>query len=190
MTFTGVDQGVPLGAFAGANGNSGTASVNVSSASGELVFDTVDHYNSLTVGANQTQRWKTGSASTYSGGSTEPGAATVTMSWTAGSNTWAIGAVPIKPAALPCPPVATAATDILPYSFSANWNASPGATGYRLDVATDSGFTSFVTGYNNLDVGNVLTYSVNLNLSPNTPYYYRVRAYNGDGPAETRTPSA
>ncbi len=181
MTFTGVDQSVPLGTFAGANGTSAAPSVNVSSASGELVFDTVNHYWPLTVGANQTQRWNTGSGSIYGGGSSEPGAATVTMSWTAsGSDTWAIGAVPIKPAALACPPVATAATNILPYSFSANWNASSVATGYQLDVATDSGFTSFVTGYNNLDVGNVLTYSVS-SLAPSTTYYYRVRAYNGNG---------
>ena len=38
-----------------------------------------------------------------------------------------------------------------------------------------------MTGYNDLDVSNVVTYPVNLNLSPNTPYYYRVRAYNGGG---------
>ncbi len=182
MTFTGVDQSVPLGTFAGANGTSAAPSVNVSSASGELVFDTVNHYWPLTVGANQTQRWNTGSGSIYGGGSSEPGAATVTMSWTAsGSDTWAIGAVPIKPAALACPPVATAATNILPYSFSANWNASSVATGYQLDVATDSGFSSFVTGFNNLDVGNVLTYSVSSNIAPNTTYYYRVRAYNANG---------
>jgi hypothetical protein len=81
----------------------------------------------------------------------------------------------------PAAPVATAATSVQSASFSANWNTSTGATGYRLDVATDSGFTSFVSGYNNLDVGNVLTYSVNTNISANTTYYYRVRAYNGSG---------
>ena len=82
---------------------------------------------------------------------------------------------------VPTAPVATAATDIQATSFSANWNASTGATGYRLDVATDSGFTSFVNGYNDLDVSNVLTYSVSSNISPGTTYYYRVRAYNGNG---------
>jgi hypothetical protein len=61
----------------------------------------------------------------------------------------------LRPQVPPNAPVATAATNIQTTSFSANWNASTGATGYRLDVATDSGFTSFVTGYNNLDVGNV-----------------------------------
>jgi hypothetical protein len=99
MTFTGVDQSVPLGAFASATGSSSTPSVNVSSASGELVFDTVNHYwGPLTADASQTQRWSTSSADITGGGSTKPGAATTTMSWTAtGSNTWAIGAVPIRP---------------------------------------------------------------------------------------------
>ncbi len=75
------------------------------------------------------------------------------------------------------PPIATAATDITKISFSANWNASVGATGYRLDVATDAGFSSFVTGFNNLDVGNVTTYSVASGLVSGKAYYYRVRAY-------------
>ena len=34
----------------------------------------------------------------------------------------------------------------------------------------------FISGYNDLDVGNVTTYPVNTNLAPNTTYYYRVRA--------------
>ena len=66
-------------------------------------------------------------------------------------------------------------------NFSANWNASTGATGYYLDVSIDTNFGSFVTGYNNLNVGNVLTYSVNANIKAGTTYYYRVRAYNAGG---------
>ena len=82
---------------------------------------------------------------------------------------------------LPSTPVATSSTMVHQTSFTSNWNSTTGATGYRLDVATDNGFTNFVTGYNNLDVSNVTTYSVNSNLSANTTYYYRVRAYNGTG---------
>lgn len=75
------------------------------------------------------------------------------------------------------PPTATAATDITKISFTAHWNASVGATGYRLDVAADSGFVSFVTGYNDLDVGNVTAYSVASGLISGKTYFYRVRAY-------------
>lgn len=74
-------------------------------------------------------------------------------------------------------PVATAATSITASSFSANWNSVTSVTGYYLDVATDIGFTSFVTGYNNKNVGNVVTYSI-ADLSGGTTYYYRIRAYS------------
>jgi phosphodiesterase/alkaline phosphatase D-like protein len=65
-------------------------------------------------------------------------------------------------------------------SFTANWNSLGVAAGYRLDVATDPGFVNYVPGYQNLDVGNVTNRNVS-GLTPNTNYYYRVRAYNGNG---------
>ena len=83
-------------------------------------------------------------------------------------------------------PVANSATDITTSSFSANWSAVSGATKYYLDVATNSTFTSFVTGYNNLDVGNVTTYSVT-GLSPGVTYYYRVRSYDGSSSSNSNT---
>lgn len=43
-------------------------------------------------------------------------------------------------------PVATTATSVTTTSFIANWNAVPGATGYRLDVATNSAFSIPGTG--------------------------------------------
>jgi large repetitive protein len=82
---------------------------------------------------------------------------------------------------IPSVPVSIAATNPAQTSFSANWNAVSGVTGYRLDVSTSNTFTSFVTGYNNLDVSNVTTYSVNTNLTAGTTYYYRVRGYNANG---------
>ncbi len=104
MTFTGVHQTTPLGTFASASAptSAGPATVNVSSATNELVFDTVacESCTSLTVGGAQTQRWNlvVENGQTRGAGSTEPGAATVTMSWTLGSiDHWAIGAIPVKP---------------------------------------------------------------------------------------------
>ena len=51
-------------------------------------------------------------------------------------------------------PTAQAATSIGTSSFQANWSAASGATSYRLDVATASGFGggTLVAGYNDLTV--------------------------------------
>ncbi|HEX7830537.1 MAG TPA: IPT/TIG domain-containing protein, partial [Thermoanaerobaculia bacterium] len=62
----------------------------------------------------------------------------------------------------------------------ANWGSSAGANGYRLDVSPNSSFSSFISGYNNLDVGNTQSQTVS-GLSAATTYFYRVRAYNGSG---------
>ncbi|NTV51705.1 MAG: T9SS type A sorting domain-containing protein [Candidatus Firestonebacteria bacterium] len=77
------------------------------------------------------------------------------------------------------PPVADPAGTITLTSFNANWESVPGATGYLLDVATNAAFTTWVTGYRDLDVGNVLTYPVN-GLTTGATYYYRVRGTNGN----------
>ena len=65
-------------------------------------------------------------------------------------------------------------------SFLANWESTPGATGYRIDVATDPSFEICVAGYRNLDVGNVTTRIVT-HLQPSTTYYYRTRSYGAYG---------
>jgi Fibronectin type III domain len=84
------------------------------------------------------------------------------------------------PAPTPAAPRALKATNVTATSFTANWQGVSGATGYRLDVATDSSFTNFVPGYQDLDVGNVTTKNVT-GLAARTIYYYRVRAYNSNG---------
>ena len=80
----------------------------------------------------------------------------------------------------PAAPADQAATVVTTTSFQANWSASAGATTYELDVANDSGFTSILGGYNDLDTGNVILKSVT-GLTPGNTYYYRVRAKNGVG---------
>ena len=94
-------------------GSWGTAlSVPVSSATGQLVVDTVGIRQTpsgdatLTVGAGQTQRYNLasgtgGNDNVVGAGSEEAGAASVTMSWTAassiGARPWAMVAAPLKP---------------------------------------------------------------------------------------------
>jgi len=111
VSYTGVDQTTPFGTFASASGTSTAPSVAVTSASGEVVMDVVaanGDSDGATVGTGQTQRWNdftgTGGGDIHGAGSTEPGAASVTMAWTlVASKAWAIGAVPVKPATCPTP---------------------------------------------------------------------------------------
>jgi Fibronectin type III domain len=84
------------------------------------------------------------------------------------------------PAPTPAAPNALQATNVTASSFTANWTSVSGAAGYRLDVSTNSSFTSFVPGYQNLDVGNTTSRNVT-GLNANTFHYYRLRAYNVSG---------
>ncbi len=99
---------------------------------------------------------------------------------TSGNDLSLTGTVNLDANSAPSAPVATAATNIGTTSFNANWNSSTGATDYWIDVSTASNFSSFVTGYNNKEAGNVTTFNIS-SLSANTTYYYRVRASNGNG---------
>src|SRR6266404_7978271 len=84
------------------------------------------------------------------------------------------------PATIPSPPIAHPATYIASNSFTANWSSASGATGYRLDVSPNSSFSTYVAGYQDLNVGNTTSRSVT-GLNASTTYYYRVRAYNASG---------
>jgi hypothetical protein len=84
------------------------------------------------------------------------------------------------PGQTPAAPNALQASNVVANSFTANWTSVSGATGYQLDVSLNSSFTSYVPGYQNLDVANTSSRNV-IGLSANTFHYYRLRAYNGSG---------
>jgi hypothetical protein len=92
------------------------------------------------------------------------------------SVTLSLAAPPGPPAA----PVATAATGVTSSGFTANWLASPGAAGYRVDVATNAAFAGLVNGYGDVDTGGALSLCAS-DLNGDATYYYRVRAYNSNG---------
>ena len=87
------------------------------------------------------------------------------------------------PPGAPIPPTGVVFTGATASSLQLSWNAStgpPAAAGYRVDVSSSSLFTSFLPGYQNLDVGNLLSMAIT-SLQPATTYYARVRAYESSG---------
>ena len=80
----------------------------------------------------------------------------------------------------PLAPAANLATNIFQSTVNANWDLSATATSYHLDISINQSFTTFVTGYNDKDVGNVKSFNVS-GLNPRTLYYYRIRAVNLGG---------
>ena len=81
---------------------------------------------------------------------------------------------------IPPDPVAATPSNMTQTSLSANWAPCLGATSYFLDASTSNTFSTFISGYNNLSVGNVLTYPL-VGLSPGTTYFYRIRSSNASG---------
>ena len=63
-------------------------------------------------------------------------------------------------ACTPAAPSAQSATNVTSSSFNANWRSVSGAIDYRLDVSTSSSFTTYVTGYQDLSVGNIISFPV------------------------------
>ena len=79
-------------------------------------------------------------------------------------------------------PTAIAASAIGGSLFTANWDAETGASSYLLDVSLTNTFLAFVGVYNDYGVAGGATISqVVSSLTPNTDYYYRLRAKNSSG---------
>lgn len=159
---------------------SGTlTALSISATSGSGSISTYQWYSNTTASTSGGTIISGANAASYTPSSASAGTlyyyCVVTNSVTCSATSAVSGAIVVSNSATA--PTAIAATAIGGTSFTANWNAVSGATGYYLDVSTSNTFATFVTGYNNLSVGNVTTYAVS-GLTQNVTYYYRVRAVN------------
>lgn len=100
-SFSGVHQTTPLGTAATNSGTGTTASVTVTSATGEMVVAGVasDNEGGITETGTLILETAAVSSDTIYGIQRYSGAASVSAQWTQGSNAWAASGVSIKPAA-------------------------------------------------------------------------------------------
>ncbi|MFM9838184.1 MAG: T9SS type A sorting domain-containing protein [Cyclobacteriaceae bacterium] len=84
-------------------------------------------------------------------------------------------------AVIPAAPKAKLASYVTPFFFVANWESTPGAVSYELDVSSD-GFVTFFSGFNGKSVTGT-SFKVR-NTLYNKHYEYRLRAINAGGKSE------
>jgi len=174
---------------------SGTVSYTLSSAStSHLVFD-------LNTGTSYTITRKDGSGNTL-GTSTVATNANGTLRFdnpdgNARQFVLTAGAPDTTP---PSAPGNLSLTAVSSSQINASWTAATdnvGVAGYKITVDTHSDFSAPIAGYNNKDLGNVLSTSVT-GLSASTLYYVKVVAYDAaqnvgpgaTGSATTQAPAA
>ena len=108
----------------------------------------------------------------------DPGVQTLSVTFTPTDSTDYTTATATQSVAMGFP--AYSAMDIVTNGFTARWSPVNGDKDYRLSVYSNSALTTYVPGFQNLDVGSAIAANVT-GLSPNTTYYYQVEAYDSAG---------
>jgi hypothetical protein len=139
ISYTGVNQIIPIDGTTTAQGASASASISVTSETDDLVTDVMASVadGAPSVGHGQTQRWNvemggSGATSQYGAGSTEAGASSVTMSWTLPeSEEWVITGFNINAADATAPTITIDVPTTSPpvYLKGGNWTVVFNTTG-------------------------------------------------------------
>ncbi len=155
-TLTGADQAKPIRSFLAADGTTNLAQLNLPSAYGDVVIDTLAIGGTQTVttfGPSQTPRWALASAATpasppdvYGTGSTRDGAPSVPLSeqFSAASN-WSVAAVSVQPLQADLSVSVVGASAFFPqnltYTLSVTDNGPSVANGVTLTDTLPAGVT-------------------------------------------------
>jgi hypothetical protein len=188
--YFGVDQATPLGTFGTANAGSGSPSLTLASAPGQLVIDSLGAEGNnypLTQGPGQSLVWTTftgshGNSDAVGGGSRESGAATVTMSWTTSSNQdWAIIAVSLvaAPTAVDDAYSVNENTTLTVSSPSGVLKNDQGNGPLSVDTSSISGPTH---GTLTINADGSFVYTPNPNFAGTDSFTYRVNDGTQDSP--------
>ncbi|HMP70456.1 MAG TPA: DUF4347 domain-containing protein, partial [Pirellulaceae bacterium] len=177
VVYNGVDTANPNGSYVGANGTGTSASVNVSSATGNLVLD-VTNWNGnpagYSIGAGQTATWNLTNATHRGVSTTEAGAATVTMSSTVSSSAqYEIGAISIN-ATSNSVVVANNDSYITNEDTPTTFNPRTNDTDADGNSLTIIDFTSAANGTVSFAGGGSLSYDPNANYNGSDSFDYMV----------------
>jgi hypothetical protein len=188
VSFTGVNQGTPLTGTTTNFGNSATASVSVTTNTGDMIIDAVCTGTGFGTGSTQTNRWNRFNNSTTGAGvaaqSTATGSGSISMNYNLSTDWWGIIGTNIS-AAGGTPTVTTdSITNVGGTTATGNGTVSSdgGSTITERGVCWSTSANPTTSDSKATTSGTTGSYSVSITgLSNNTIYHARAYAVNANG---------